>query len=151
MYGRAVINPGAREVNLRGGNGPGEIGHLRIVFIQPGSGAHGTDKEVTFSEADRARVTYVRDGYVVQTLMTPTQAQTLLHQAEHDAIAMAQREAGESAGPASGLPACLVCRGSEFTRHRAIEQTRGGGGFQSELRVCTGCGYVMQFAISPEQ
>lgn len=138
-----MIDRDLKEVAFRGGNGPGEVGQLKMQFVVPGSGSGGTDKVVSFGEATAVRVTFIRDGYVVQKLLTPAQAEAVLHQAEHDAIAMYEREAGS---PEESDPPCLVCGSREFARHPATATSTGPA---TETRVCSGCGYVMQFSLGP--
>jgi len=153
-----VVDPNQKQVVISGGSGPGEIGGLNVRFVIPDGGAFGRDKNVAMSEATAARVSYVRDGRLVEEqTVTVGEAVTLIDQASRDATAEAARgdaqrhtansELAEARQKVADL-ACMVCGGREFDEQTSREDSQWGySSFRMRLMICQRCGFVMQFSL----
>lgn len=153
-----MVDPNQKQVVITGGSGPGEIGDLNVRFVIPDAGAFGRDKNVAMSEATAARVSYVRDGRLVDDQsVTVGEAVTLIDQASRDATAAASRADTQRQAAGAELTevqhkladlACLVCGGRGFDEQTSREDSHWGySSFRMRLLICQRCGFVMQFSL----
>jgi len=154
-----MVDPSQTQVVITGGSGPGEIGELNVRFVVPEAGAFGRDRNVAMADASAARVSYVRDGRLVEDQsVTVGEAVTLIDQATRDATAAAARseanrqvrtaEAAQSARQPADL-ACMVCGARTFDERTSQEDIAWGAPtVRMRLLICQHCGFVMQFALT---
>jgi predicted Zn-ribbon and HTH transcriptional regulator len=145
------------EIKVTGGDGPGEIGRLKVTFIIPDGGALGTDKKVTIGEATAAKVEYRRGGVKVpEEQMTTSEAVALIEQAQRDEVAAQQRAAARAANAMSEYAEltakfanlrCTVCGYGEFEDRKSYQSSLGleRNDLQMRLLVCKRCGFTFQF------
>jgi hypothetical protein len=153
-----MIDPTSKEVTVRGGHGPGEVGDLTATFLIPGGGAFGRDKSVPLQDATGARVSYVQDGrQVSDATVSVSEATALVEKATADggaadarlaeATRQQQAELEEARRKVANL-ACTVCGGQQFDEHTSREDSQLGlTTFRMRLMICKRCGFVMQFSL----
>lgn len=152
-----MVDPTAKEVNLPGGGGPGEIAGLEVRFVLPGAGALGRDRGVEFHEATHARVRYRTDKGDVDETVSVSQAVALIEQAERDGQAAAaraaqalERQQAETAALQHKLAnlACPICGGRDFDEQTSREDSQWGmTTMRMRMLICRRCAFVMQFAL----
>ena len=151
------------EIKVTGGDGPGEIGHLKVTFIIPDGGALGTDKKVTIGEATAAKVEYRRGGVHVPEQQVPTSdAVALIEQAQRDELAAQGRASARAANALSEYAElsakfanlrCTVCDYGEFEDRQSYQSKYGNevSNFKLRMLVCKRCGFTFQFTAPKEQ
>jgi hypothetical protein len=152
-----VFDRSKSEIKVTGGDGPGEIGRLKVTFIIPDAGPLGTDKKVTVGEASAAKVEYRRGGVKVSEQQVPTsEAVALIEQAQRDEVTAQQRAAAKAANALTEYAElsakfanlrCTVCDYGEFEDRQSYQSKYGNevSNFKLRMLVCKRCGFTFQF------